>query len=129
VEAFQHRNERSEAHSEGGQQDVEGNHPHELHAREKKGLELHVWPRVIGPPILSVGSVGSVGSSRLMPPVTSPARPPATAWATDSGRAELSIKLEIVEVPGPSNLDDSILAASDKGVDAILVLSSPVFDT
>jgi hypothetical protein len=64
-----------------------------------------------------------------MPPVTSPARPPATAWATGSGRAELSIKLEIVEVPGPSNLDDSILAASDKGVDAILVLSSPVFDT
>ena len=42
---------------------------------------------------------------------------------------ELNVKLEIVEVPGLSNLDDSILAASDKGVDAILMLSSPVFGT
>jgi putative tryptophan/tyrosine transport system substrate-binding protein len=45
-----------------------------------------------------------------------------------AGKA-LNVKLEIVEVPGLPNLDDAILAASDKGVDAILMLSSPVFGT
>jgi putative tryptophan/tyrosine transport system substrate-binding protein len=42
---------------------------------------------------------------------------------------ELNVKLEIVEVPGLPNLDDAILAASSKGVDAVLMLSSPVFGT
>ena len=36
------------------------------------------------------------------------------------------MKVEIMEVPGISNLDDSIFAASGKGVDAILMLSSAV---
>jgi putative ABC transport system substrate-binding protein len=39
----------------------------------------------------------------------------------------LNVKLEIVEVRGVANLDDSILAASRKGVDALMMLSSPVF--
>ena len=42
---------------------------------------------------------------------------------------ELNVKLEILEVSGLANLDDAILAASGKGVDAILMLSSPVFGT
>jgi putative tryptophan/tyrosine transport system substrate-binding protein len=41
----------------------------------------------------------------------------------------LNVKLEIIEVPGLPYLDDSILAANGKGVDAILMLSSPVFGT
>jgi putative ABC transport system substrate-binding protein len=42
---------------------------------------------------------------------------------------ELNVKLEIFEVSDLSNLDDAILTASGKGVDAILMLSSPVFGT
>jgi putative ABC transport system substrate-binding protein len=42
---------------------------------------------------------------------------------------ELNIKLEIFEVSGLANLDDAILAASGKGLDAILMLASPVFGT
>jgi ABC-type uncharacterized transport system substrate-binding protein len=42
---------------------------------------------------------------------------------------ELKVKLEIFEVSDLSNLDDAILTASGKGVDAILMLSSPVFGT
>jgi putative ABC transport system substrate-binding protein len=34
-----------------------------------------------------------------------------------------------LEVSGLANLDDAVLAASGKGVDAILMLSSPVFGT
>jgi len=41
----------------------------------------------------------------------------------------LKVKLEIFEVSDLSSLDDAILTASGKGVDAILMLSSPVFGT
>ena len=41
----------------------------------------------------------------------------------------MNIKLEILEVRASANLDDSIIAASRKGVDAILMLSSPLFGT
>jgi hypothetical protein len=41
----------------------------------------------------------------------------------------LNVKLEILEVSGLANLHDAILTASGKGVDAILMLSSPVFGT
>jgi len=47
---------------------------------------------------------------------------------TSAGNA-LNLKLEILEVRGLANLDDSILAANRMGVDAILMLSSPVFGT
>jgi ABC-type uncharacterized transport system substrate-binding protein len=49
--------------------------------------------------------------------------------AVEIAGKELNVKLEIMEVPGLSYLDDSILAAGGKGVDAILMLSSPVFGT
>jgi putative ABC transport system substrate-binding protein len=42
---------------------------------------------------------------------------------------ELNVKFEIFEVSGLANLDDAILAASGKGMGAILMLSSPVFGT
>jgi putative ABC transport system substrate-binding protein len=58
-----------------------------------------------------------------------PATGPMQMKGVEIAGKELNVKLEIVEVPGLSNLDDSILAASDKGVDAILMLSSPVFGT
>ena len=41
----------------------------------------------------------------------------------------MNIKLEILEVRASANVDDSIIAASRKGVDAILMLSSPLFGT
>ena len=49
--------------------------------------------------------------------------------AVESAGKLLNVKLEILEVRGTANLDDSILAASRKGVDAMLMLSSPVFGT
>jgi putative ABC transport system substrate-binding protein len=61
----------------------------------------------------------------LWDPATDPTQKNAVAIA---GK-ELNVKLEIMEVPGLPYLDDSILAASGKGVDAILMLSSPVFGT
>ncbi len=45
-----------------------------------------------------------------------------------AGRA-MNIKLEILEVRASANVDDFIIAASRKGVDAILMLSSPLFGT
>ena len=47
--------------------------------------------------------------------------------AVDSAANLLNVKLEILEVRGAANLNDSILAAGRKGVDAMLMLSSPVF--
>ena len=49
--------------------------------------------------------------------------------AVESASKLLNVKLEILEVRGTANLDDSILAAGRKGVDALLMLSSPVFGT
>ena len=49
--------------------------------------------------------------------------------AVESAGKLLNVKLEILEVQGAANLDDSILAAGRKGVDALLMLSSPVFGT
>ena len=49
--------------------------------------------------------------------------------AVESAGNVLNVKLEILEVRGAANLDDSILAASHKGVDALLMLSSPIFGT
>ena len=49
--------------------------------------------------------------------------------AVESAGKLLNVELEILEVRGTANLDDSILAASRKGVDALLMLSSPVFGT
>jgi len=47
--------------------------------------------------------------------------------AVDSAANLLNVKLEILEVRGAANLNDSILAAGRQGVDAMLMLSSPVF--
>jgi putative ABC transport system substrate-binding protein len=47
--------------------------------------------------------------------------------AVESAGKLLSVELEILEVRGTANLDDAILATSNKGVDALLMLSSPVF--
>jgi putative tryptophan/tyrosine transport system substrate-binding protein len=58
-----------------------------------------------------------------------PATGPMQMKGVEIAGKELNIKLEIIEVPGLPNLDDSVLAASGKGVDAILMLSSPVFGT
>jgi putative ABC transport system substrate-binding protein len=49
--------------------------------------------------------------------------------AVESAGNLLNVKLEILEVRGIANLDDSVLAAGRKGVDAMLMLSSPVFGT
>jgi putative ABC transport system substrate-binding protein len=49
--------------------------------------------------------------------------------AVESAGKLLNVSLEILEVRGTANLDDSILAAGRKGVDALLMLSSPVFGT
>ena len=49
--------------------------------------------------------------------------------AVESAGNTLNVKLEILEVRGAANLDDSILAAGRKGVDALLMLSSPIFGT
>jgi putative tryptophan/tyrosine transport system substrate-binding protein len=58
-----------------------------------------------------------------------PATGPMQMKGVEIAGKELNVKLEIVEVPGLPNLDDAILAASSKGVDAVLMLSSPVFGT
>ena len=42
---------------------VRRNHPHELHAREKKGGELHVWPRG-NRPIDSFGGIIATDAAR-----------------------------------------------------------------
>jgi putative ABC transport system substrate-binding protein len=47
--------------------------------------------------------------------------------AVESAAKLLNIKFEILEVRGTANLDDSIFAASRKGADAMLMLSSTVF--
>ena len=39
----------------------------------------------------------------------------------------MDVKLEVLEVRGAANLDDAVLAAGRKGVNALLMLSSPVF--
>jgi putative ABC transport system substrate-binding protein len=49
--------------------------------------------------------------------------------AVESAAKLLNVKFETLEVRGTANLDDSILAASRKGADAMLMLSSPVFGT
>jgi putative ABC transport system substrate-binding protein len=49
--------------------------------------------------------------------------------AVESAGNLLNVKLEILEVRGTANLDDSILTAGRKGADAMLMLSSPVFGT
>jgi putative ABC transport system substrate-binding protein len=47
--------------------------------------------------------------------------------AVESAGKLLNVNLDILEVRGAANLNDSILAAGRKGVDALLMLSSPVF--
>ena len=49
--------------------------------------------------------------------------------AVESAAKLMNVKLEILEVRGSANLDDAILAAGRKGVDAMLMLSSPMFAT
>jgi putative ABC transport system substrate-binding protein len=53
-----------------------------------------------------------------------PATGPVHIKAVEIAAKELNVKVEIMDVPGISNLDDSIFAASGKGVDAGLMLSS-----
>jgi putative tryptophan/tyrosine transport system substrate-binding protein len=55
-----------------------------------------------------------------------PATGPVQLKGVEIAAEELKVKVEIMDVPGNSNLDDSIFAASSKGVDAILMLSSAV---
>jgi len=49
--------------------------------------------------------------------------------AVESAAKLLNVEFETLEVRDTANLDDSILAASRKGADAMLMLSSPVFGT
>jgi putative ABC transport system substrate-binding protein len=58
-----------------------------------------------------------------------PATGPMQMKGVEIAGKAMNLKLEILEVRGLANLDDSILAASRMGVDAILMLSSPVFGT
>src|SRR5262245_10452453 len=58
-----------------------------------------------------------------------PATDPTQRNGVEIAARELNVKLEIFEVSGLANLDDAILAASGKGVDAVLMLSSPLFGT
>jgi hypothetical protein len=55
-----------------------------------------------------------------------PATGPVQIRAVELAAKELKVKVETIDVPGISNLDDSIFAASSEGVDAILMLSSTV---
>jgi putative ABC transport system substrate-binding protein len=55
-----------------------------------------------------------------------PATGPVQIKAVESAGKLLNVKLEILEVRS-ANLDDSIVAAGSKGVDALLMTSSPVF--
>jgi putative tryptophan/tyrosine transport system substrate-binding protein len=56
-----------------------------------------------------------------------PATGPVQIQAVESAGKLLNVKLEILEVRGAANLNDSIVAAGSKGVDAVLMTSSPVF--
>jgi putative ABC transport system substrate-binding protein len=56
-----------------------------------------------------------------------PATGPVQIKAVESAGKLLNVKLEILEVRGVANLNDSIVAAGTKGVDALLMTSSPVF--
>jgi len=56
-----------------------------------------------------------------------PATGPVQIKAIESAGKQLNVKLEILEVRGVANLNDSIVAAGSKGVDALLMTSSPVF--
>jgi putative ABC transport system substrate-binding protein len=47
--------------------------------------------------------------------------------AVESASKLLNVKLEILEVRSAANLNDSIVAAGGKGVDALLMTSSPIF--
>jgi putative ABC transport system substrate-binding protein len=58
-----------------------------------------------------------------------PATGPVQMKGVKSAGNALNLNLEILEVRGLANLADSILVASRLGVDAILMLSSPVFGT
>jgi putative ABC transport system substrate-binding protein len=49
--------------------------------------------------------------------------------AVESAGKRLNVKIEILEVRGTANLDDAVLTAGRKSVDALLMLSSPVFGT
>jgi len=53
-----------------------------------------------------------------------PATGPVHIKAVEIAAKELKVKVETMDVPGISNLDDAIFAASSKGVDATLMLSS-----
>jgi putative ABC transport system substrate-binding protein len=56
-----------------------------------------------------------------------PATGPVQIKAVESAAELLNVKLEIVEVRGVAALNDAIVAAAGKGVDALLMTSSPVF--
>lgn len=58
-----------------------------------------------------------------------PATGPMQMKGVEIAGEAMNIKLEILEVRASANVDDSIIAASRKGVDAILMLSSPLFGT
>src|SRR5262249_9051614 len=47
--------------------------------------------------------------------------------AVESAGKLLNVKLEVLEVRGAANLDDAVMAAGRKSVNALLMLSSPVF--
>jgi putative tryptophan/tyrosine transport system substrate-binding protein len=56
-----------------------------------------------------------------------PATGPVQIKAVESAGKLLNVELEILEVRGATNLNESIVAAGSKGVDALLMTSSPVF--
>jgi putative ABC transport system substrate-binding protein len=58
-----------------------------------------------------------------------PATGPMQMKGVEIAGQALNVGLEIREVRGTANLDDAILAAGRSGVDAVLMLSSPVFGT
>jgi putative tryptophan/tyrosine transport system substrate-binding protein len=56
-----------------------------------------------------------------------PATGPVQMKAVETAGKLMNVELEILEVRGPANLNESIVAAGSKGVDALLMTSSPVF--
>lgn len=56
-----------------------------------------------------------------------PATGPVQITAVEAAAKLLDVKLEILEVQGAANLNDSVTAAGSKGADALLITSSPVF--
>ena len=56
-----------------------------------------------------------------------PATGPVQIRAVESAGKQLNVNLEVLEVRGAANLNDSIVAAGSRGVDALLMTSSPVF--